>query len=290
MPGIHLVIPFGRGGASDRAARCFADALGTRPRDLVVENLPGAGGRIGVGRANALARSGATVLLLGTPTTHILLRERLGDANAPAEAFRPLIGLGSAPGVLLASPELRLRSVAELVSRARRKRLVYASAGIGQTIHLITALFCRQAGIDMTHIAYDGGSASAYADLIAGRVDVYFDNLLGCHAAVTRGDAVAVAVSGSERSHLLPDVPTLVESGISGTMPEVWLGIFGTHGEAIGGLAEGGSFGRQFVGELEALGLSGGPLGGSALAAQVERSVPGWKLALRTAEQGGPQR
>jgi tripartite-type tricarboxylate transporter receptor subunit TctC len=213
VPGIPFVVPFGADGAADRAARDWAQspqalrfADGSRP-DFRFENLPGEGGLLGVERANELARAGHRVLLLGTPSTHILLPARLGEAARVDEAFVPLAELPSAPNVLLVSPRLGVRTVDELVERARRERLTYASAGTGQTIHVCTAHFCASSGIAMTHRPYDAGSATAYDDLLAGRVHVFFDNLLACRERIERGD-----------------VRMLAESTL-----DVWLGVFGAH-------------------------------------------------------------
>jgi len=226
------VVPFGREGAADRAARAFASAL---PAELqtVVEDIPGEGGLAGVRRANALAREGRPVLLLATPSTHILLPERLGAAAAPDARFAPLADLGRAPNVLLVSPRLGVATLEQLVARAKREQLVYASAGTGQTIHLCTAYFCELAGVRMQHRPYDQGSAGAYADLIAGRVHVYFDNLLGCREFVARGDAVPLAVSARSRNRLLPEVPTLAECGYPAHALDIWFGVFGTTQDAI---------------------------------------------------------
>lgn len=305
MSDIRFIVPFGSGGASDRAARNFARSIetGAAPRrigsaastalpgaplrlTLTIENHPGAGGRFGVARANELARAGVPVLLLGTPTTHILLRDREGEAAAPDAAFRALIGLGSAPNVLLVSPRLGIRSVGELIACAMQQRLVYASAGAGQTIHVVTALFCRQAGIRMTHQPYDDGSATAYGDLISGRVHVYFDNLLGCRDMVTQGHAVPLAVSEALRNHLLPEVPTLAESGIRWHAPDVWLGAFGAHcRDTLADRVERALRDATFADELRALGLSGGPLGHEAMAARVAASAPSWRHALAAGDE-----
>lgn len=291
MPDLRFVVPFGRAGAADRAARAFAQSLSLPRRrepslDIEIENLPGAGGLRGVRRANTLSRGGEPVLLLGTPTTHVLLAARLGEAEAPDEAFEPLLGLGSAPNVLLVSPMLAARSVAELVSCAREKPLTCASAGTGQTIHLCSALFCAQAGIRMAHRPYDGGSATAYDDLIAGRVHVFFDSLLGCRDRIAQGDAIALAVSSGKRSPQLPDVPTLIESGYPGHCLDVWLGVFGAN------LAEET---RQAIDELhsdaalasslQAIGLRGGPSSASTLRGEIVGSAPRWLEALAAADE-----
>lgn len=279
MAGTRFVVPFGREGAADRAARAFAAALGWPP---AIENLPGAGGLKGVERANALAAGGAPVLILATPSTHVLLPARLGAHAAPHAAFLPMRGLGAAPNVLLASPRLGLDSVAALVERARRERLTYASAGAGQTIHACTALFCVQAGIAMEHRPYEGGSVLAYGDLAAGRVHVYFDNLLGCRDRIASGEAVPLAVSSAARHPLLAGVPALRECGFGEYDLDVWLGVFAAHAPVDApvdaGLAQ----------ALAALGLGGGPLAPAAFARQVEASQGAWRRALEAAERGCP--
>lgn len=284
MSGVRFVVPFGAEGAADRAARAFALSLGRGPGrglEVTIENLPGAGGLAGVRRANELARSGAATLLLGTPTTHILLAARLGEGEALDGSLRPLLGLGSAPNVLLVSPALGARSLADLIDKAKRMRLTYASAGAGQTIHLCTALLCRQAGITMTHRPYDGGSATAYGDLARGDVHVYFDSLLGCRDRIERGDAIPLAVSAAQRSPLLPQVPTMIEAGFPGHALEVWLGVWGANlrGEAARAIAALAGA-PSLAAALRSLGLRDGPVAGPALVSQVDESAGRWREAL----------
>jgi len=251
---------------------------------MSIENLPGAGGLAGVRRANALARAGAPTLLLGTPTTHILLAARLGEGEAPDTSLQPLLGLGSAPNVLLVSPALDVHTLAELIDRARHAPLTYASAGAGQTIHLCTALLCRQAGITMTHRPYDGGSATAYDDLARGEVHVYFDSLLGCRDRIERGDGIPLAVSAAKRSALLPEVPTMIESGFPGHSLDVWLGVFGAHLDADARRAiDDLRFDTRLASSLQALGLVAGPLPGTELRAVCDESARRWTQALAAA-------
>jgi len=269
---IRFVVPFGAEGASDRAARAFCASLAD---EVSVENLPGAGGRRGLEHANALAARGEAVILLGTPTTHILLPERVGVA--PDSRFVPLLGFGAAPNVLLVPPSLGVRNVRDLVDMARKERLVYASAGTGQTIHLCSAYFCKLAGIQMTHRPYDGGSATAYEDFVAGRVQVYFDNLLGCHERIASGEALPLAVSSARRSESLPRVPTMAECGFPTHALDVWLGAFAANAapDTSRAMAD-----RTFTARLHELGLHGGPLDASTFARQVESSRHAWHQAL----------
>lgn len=225
------------------------------------------------------------MLLLATPSTHILLPARLGEDAAPDARFVPLASLGRAPNVLLASPRLDVRSVEALVERARTQPLVYASAGRGQTIHLCTAYFCALAGVRMTHRPYDSGSAHAYGDLAAGRVHVYFDNLLGCRDAILRGDAIALAVSASERNRLLPGVPTLAERGFACHALEIGFGVAGAGlGEAALHAIDAARTDAGLRESLGAIGLGGAVGDGAELAREIESSREGWRYALESAE------
>ncbi len=278
----RFVVPFGRDGAADRAARAFAAALAARGIGIAIENVPGEGGLKGVRAANALAHAGQPVLLLGTPSTHVLLPAR--DAGAPDGAFVALAGLGSAPNVLLAARALGVASVGELVERARSERLTYASAGTGQTIHLCTAWFCAMAGIAMEHRPYEAGSMAAYADLAAGRVHVYFDSSLACREAIAMRLVTPLAVSDARRTLLLPDVPTLAECGFPRHALDVWFGVFGAHldarvREAIVTLDREPGLQRA----LRGLGLAGGILDGSGLEARIADSSAAWREALAAA-------
>ena len=213
------------------------------------------------------------MLLLSTPTTHILLPAQ--GRSAPHARFAPLAGLGSAPNVLLVPPALDVRTVANLVALAQRRTLTYASAGAGQTIHVCAAYFAALAGLRMVHREYAGGSATAYADFVAGRVHVYFDSLLGCRERIAAGDAVPLAVSSAKRSALLPDVPTLIECGYAHAL-DVWLGVF----IANAAVDVSPVMRSSFRDRLSALGLDGGPLDAQAFALQVESSSGPWRRAL----------
>lgn len=265
MPGLPFVIPFGRDGAADRAARAFAASPRAGP-SFLFENHPGAGGLLGVQRANDLARTGSPVLILATPSTHVLLPARLGSTASVDAAFQPVRELPAGPNVLLAPPRLGVRDVTGLVELARARRLVYASAGTGQTIHVCSALFCELAGVEMTHRPYDAGSATAYADLASGAVDLYFDNVLACTDRIGRGDVVPLAVSSVTRTALLPEVPTMIECGYPDHVLEVWLAIFGA---------------RLEPGTLDELG--GGAAERERLTARVEASRAAWTRALAVA-------
>jgi tripartite-type tricarboxylate transporter receptor subunit TctC len=252
--------------------------------EILVEDVPGEGGLAGVRRANALAREGKPVLMLATPSTHVLLPLRLGESAAPDARFAPVVGLGRAPNVLLVSPRLGIKSVGQLIELARVEELVYASAGTGQTIHLCTAYFCQLAGIRMAHKPYDRGSVHAYADLIAGRVQVYFDNLLGCADVIARGDALPLAVSARQRNGPLPAVPTLAECGFPEHALEIWFGVFGAGlNPSVLQAVERARTASRLGPSLASLGLSGGIGDANALSNEIDATREGWRRALEAA-------
>ena len=259
---------------------------------IEVENWPGAGGEAGVRRANALAVAGEAVLLLATPSTHLLLPARRGAEAAPSALLRALVGLGSAPNVLLIGTGDRPRTrgvrdsspVSALLARARVEPLVYGSAGAGQTIHLCSALLCELAGVCMTHRPFEGGSADAYAELAAGRVHLYFDNLLGCREAIARGEVEPLAVSAATRSPVLPDVPTLAECGYPDHALEVWFGVFGAGlPTALAQRLRPASADTVLASQLAHLGLEGGACDAADLPARMSASEAGWRRAFACA-------
>jgi hypothetical protein len=144
-----------------------------------------------------------------------------------------------------------------------------------------TALFCAQAGITMTHRAYDAGSATAYADLAAGNVHVYFDNLLGCRERIASGEVVALAVSSSARAPVLADVPTLQECGFDHAL-DVWLTVFAGNLESkLEALWDDPGLAR----ELGALGLSEGPRSARLAEKEFADSKSAWLAALEAAKR-----
>ncbi len=230
IPGrpVRLVVPFGKGGASDRLARMVATGLGQRwGMDLEIDNLPGDGAVAGMLQAARAPADGHT-LLFGTSTTHCIapaLRRHM--PCDPLADFAPLALIGWAPNLMLARPGLAT-SVAEVIALAQASpgTLRYASAGAGQTIHLCAALFARRAGIELTHVPYASGSMAGLIDLMAGKVDLMFDNALPALPYVREGRAVALAVAASLALPDLPDVPTLAEAGVAGCEADIWMGLF----------------------------------------------------------------
>ena len=225
---VRLVVPFGKGGASDLLARAIGERLSQRWGYAVdVDNLPGDGAVVGMTEAARAAGDGHT-LLLGTTSTHCIapaLRRHL--PCDPAADFAALSLIGWAPNLMLARRGLAA-SVAEVIAQARAHpgHLRYASAGAGQTIHLCAALFAQRAGIELTHVPYAAGSVAALTDLVAGKVDLMFDNVLAALPFIREHRVDALAVAAASELPQLPGVPTLAQAGVPGCEADIWLGLF----------------------------------------------------------------
>ena len=225
---VRVVVPFPASGATDLIARVVtqrvAQDLG---QQLVVDNKPGAGGTIGSAEVAKATPDGYTVLFT-TSSTHAIsphLMPRLSyDA---AKDFTPVAHVADAPSVLLVTPSLPVKTVAELVAYAKANpgKLNYASSGNGTIVHLNSAAFSAQAGIDMTHVPYKG-TALSIPDLITGQVHVLFDSLPTGMPHVVSGKVRALGVTSEKRSGLAPELPTLAESGLPGFSSVTWFGVY----------------------------------------------------------------
>lgn len=231
---IRLVVPFAPGGTTDLLARAIAPelqrALG---QPVIVDNRPGAGGNIGSAEV-AKAVDGHT-LLMGTVGTHAInaaLYPKL--PYDPIRDFAPVTLVAAVPNVLVLNPanaeRLGIKSVADLirVARANPGRLNMASSGNGTSIHLAGELFKRMTGTFMLHFPYRG-SGPALLDLMAGNVDLMFDNLPSALPHIKSGKLLALAVTSARRSPAPPELPTVEEVGgaaLKGYEASSWFGLF----------------------------------------------------------------
>ena len=218
---VRIVIPFAPGGGADILGRIIADALGPRlGQTVVIDNRPGANGNVGM---EAVARSpadGHTLILatVGTWAVNPHLYRASFDVTAD---FAPIMQVTSSPGLLVVHPSLPVRSVRELIdhARARPGQLNYGSAGIGGFGHFSAVAFGLMTDTRMTHVPYRGaGPATAAA--IAGEVQVLFNDALATMAHL--GSLRAIAVTSAQRMALLPDLPTVAESGVPGFDSSSW--------------------------------------------------------------------
>jgi len=228
---IRLIVPFPPGGSNDIVARMVATQLGERlGQQVVVDNRGGAGGVLGSDLAAKSPPDGYTLLLISVAYAFgpALYKNLPYD---PERAFAPVGILGSGAAALTVHPSLPVNTVQELIALAKAKpgALNYASAGVGSLQHLACALFMIQAGIDVVHVPYKGGGP-AMADVIAGQAQIVMPSLIQVVPHIKSGRLRVLGTSGTRRSAVLPDVPTISESGVPGYEAHNWWGLLAPAG------------------------------------------------------------
>jgi tripartite-type tricarboxylate transporter receptor subunit TctC len=229
---IRLVVPFPAAGTTDILARAAAQKLTEAfGQSVVVDNRPGAAGNIGSDLVAKSAPDGYT-LLMGTVGTHAInpsLYSKMPYDHV--KDFVPVVLVAGVPNVLVVNPALPVNSVADLIKLAKDKpgQINFASSGSGTSIHLSGELFKTMAGVDITHIPYKG-SSPALTDLMGGQVQIMFDNLPSALPQIKAGKLRAIAVTSLKRAPVLPDVPTISESGLPGFEASSWFGVLAPAG------------------------------------------------------------
>ncbi|WP_430622367.1 Bug family tripartite tricarboxylate transporter substrate binding protein, partial [Achromobacter insuavis] len=217
---VVLVNPYAAGGPADVVARSLARALEKRlGQPVVVENKPGGGASIGTGFV-ARAKPDGYTLLLGTSAGHVVtpLMQKTVYDGVKGFAFCSVVAVQ--PIMLVVNPSRGIRSVPELIARAKAEpgKLSYGSAGVGGATHLGAELFQQVAGVQLNHIPYAGASP-AINDVVGGQTDLAMLNLSASLPFIRQGRLLALAYASDKRSPLLPDVPTLAEAGVAGAGP-----------------------------------------------------------------------
>ena len=229
---IKIIVPFAAGGTSDALARLLGQKLqDVLKQTVIVENRGGAGGVIG---ADAAAKSPADgyTLLLGTIASHAInpaLQPKMPyDA---AKDFAPVFFVGNIANVLLVGAQQPMKNVKELIAaaKARPGTLAYGTPGAGSSQHLSGEKFALDAGVELIHVPYKGSGPSVQ-DLIAGQIPISFDTALTALPFITGGKIRALAVTTAKRAKVLPEVPTLAESGLKGFDVASWQAIFAPAG------------------------------------------------------------
>jgi tripartite-type tricarboxylate transporter receptor subunit TctC len=228
---IRLIAPFPPGGSVDIMARLIADPLaGQLGGKIVIENRSGASGNIGMEAAARATPDGYTIVLNTIPlaTNQALFEKLTWD---PIKDFAPIGMVATAPHVLVVPPKVKASSVKELVQLARASpgRLTYASAGVGTTFHFCAEMFKDSTSTFILHVPYRGGGP-ALLDTLGGQVDMSFPTLSAALPHVKAGKLRALAVTGAQRSALLPDVPTLAEAGVKDFQFTQWLALLAPAG------------------------------------------------------------
>ncbi len=224
---IRLIVPFTPAGATDVLARIVAEGLSNRlGQRVLVENRPGAGGNIGAQIAAQSRADGYTLLMTPSSIYAIAITLYSAPGYDLVKDFAPVSTIANVQHVLVARPSLGVGSVKELIALARAKpgELNLASQGTGTVSHLEGEMFQRMAGLKLVHVSYKG-SAPALVDLLGGRVDVMFDSIASTLPQIRAGKLKALAVCSEHRASALPDLPTMMDSGLPGYKAESWLGI-----------------------------------------------------------------
>ena len=228
---IRIIVPSAPGGGTDYTARTIAhkltEAVG---QTVVVENRPGAAGNIGAEIAAKATPDGYTLVM---PITSFAMNPHLYK-KLPFDTvndFAPITLAALAPLYLVVSPSVPAKNVSELIALAKAKpgQLNYANSGNGTSAHLAGELFKKMAGVDLVSVPYKGGGP-AVIDVVAGRVQIYFSTIPAALAQVQAGKLRGLAVTSPKRVNLMPDVPTVAESGLPGYEIVGWFGLFAPAG------------------------------------------------------------
>jgi len=223
---VNLIVPFPAGGGTDIIARMVAKYIGDKvSQPIVIDNRGGAGGTVGTNYAAKSAPDGYTLILVsGSHTINPSVYTRLPYNTT--DDFSPISLIAKSPSILVINPKLPVKNVNELIEYSRNKpdELGFASAGYGTPPHLAGSLFNEMAHLKLLHVPYKG-NASALADVIAGHVGIAFPTAPSAIELVRSGKLRALAITSLQRSPLVPDLPTISESGISGYDLSSWYGL-----------------------------------------------------------------
>jgi tripartite-type tricarboxylate transporter receptor subunit TctC len=223
---VRIIVPFAAGGPADVYARFLGqrlqEALG---QPFVIDNRPGGGSVIGTDAVAKSAPDGYTLLMMSNTHT---VNESLMQ-NKPYQLMRdfaPVAPVNYSDLLLVVHPSVKANSVAELVAEAKAQpgKMSYASSGPGTPYHMAGELFKAMAGVDVLHVPYKG-SAGARTDILGGQVQMMFDAVTVMAQHAREGKVKALATSGTARSSVMPNVPTVAEAGVPGYEATIWLGV-----------------------------------------------------------------
>jgi tripartite-type tricarboxylate transporter receptor subunit TctC len=291
---IHIVVPFTPGGSSDVLARAVGVEIGrTLDQPVVIENVPGAGGSLGGEKAARAAPDGHTLFMghSGTLAVNPALYPKLG--YDPVRSFAPVAWVARVPNVLVVHPSVQARDFREFVTLAKAQpgRLAYGSGGNGSAAHTTMEYLKMRAGMHLLHIPYRG-TAPSVNDLLAGQVQALFTGVPALLPHVKAGRMRALAVSSPRRLAVLPEVPTVAESGVPGTRDfeaDQWYGLLapaGTPAAVVTVLNQ--HVNRALASQevrtrLAAEGAEATPATPQAFAQLIAREIPRWDQVVRAA-------
>ena len=232
---ITLVAPFPPGGPVDMLSRILADGLQKKySQVVVVENLPGASGNLGIDKVRKAKPDGKTLLVI--PAGNLTINPTLMP-NFPFNIerdFVPITMLAKAPNVLVANAQSKVGNVRELIAQAKLKpnQFSYASPGIGSGLHLAGELFKQVTDTDLLHVPYKG-TGPALNDVLGGSVPLMFSNLPAVLGHIRSGKLIALGITDNLRTAAAPEIPTLAEQGVNGVVVTSWYGILAPAGTPV---------------------------------------------------------
>ena len=228
---VKIIVPFAPGGSADVFGRAVALRLQeVMKQSFIVENRPGAGSLIGTEAVAKSAPDGYTLLVMSN--THTVNESLFATKSFDLmRDFAPIAPINYSDLVLVGKPTLAANNIGELVKLAKAKPgdLSYASSGPGTPYHMAGELFKSMAGVSILHIPYKG-SSGARTDVLGGQVDMMFDAVPTMAEFIRGGKVKALATTGKTRSEVLPNVPTVAESGVPGYEAVIWLGLLAPKG------------------------------------------------------------
>jgi tripartite-type tricarboxylate transporter receptor subunit TctC len=288
---IRLIVPFPPGGGTDFIARTVATRLAEATGWTVVpDNKAGAGGTIGIGEAAKAEASGHTLVLAQLDNLGVapLLYKNL--PYQPQRDLQPVINVADFPIILLTSAASPYKTLADVVAAAREPgRITFASAGNGTVSHLVGELFQQRVGVKMQHIPYKG-SAPALVDVLSGQVTVLSSSIPSALAQVQAGKLRPLAVSSAQRSSILPEVPTIAESGVKNFDVNVWYAVFAPSGVPASVVAQlNTALGKMLqlpdvAAAIQAQGGAVRPGTPQALGARLEADIAQWRDVIAAAK------
>lgn len=220
---VRLIVPFAAGGSADVLGRIIGLRLSAKwPSAVFIDNRPGAGGQVGAEQVARAPGDGYT-LLVGTIGIHAASSIYAKLGYDPVTDLAPVTVLAEVPNAIAVRPGLPARDLKELVALARKEpgTLTFGSAGYGSSTHMAGELFMLTAGVKLTHVPYRG-SSQALNDLVAGSIDLMFENLPTIPPLAQSGAVRVLAVTSAERAAALPDVPTVEQAGVLGYVATAW--------------------------------------------------------------------
>ncbi|WP_286936328.1 tripartite tricarboxylate transporter substrate binding protein [Achromobacter sp. UBA4530] len=222
---VRIVVPYPPGGSSDIIARILAPRLAeVLKQTVVVENKPGANGNLGAGLVVQSANEGHTVLLCDVGALAISPSVYTKLTFDPSKDLRAVGMLAYSPHVLAVHPDVKAKTVQDLVELSKKERINFAVTAIGSAPHLAAVAVQQATGAQWEYVPYKGGS-QAVTDTIGGQTQIIMNGLLATLPHIKSGKLRAIAISKSERMKLVPDIPTISEQGVKGFESGTWQGV-----------------------------------------------------------------